>query len=161
MDALALTFLVAAAAQAVAPTPTPTPRPSPPPAVRRRLDLGPYGAPAAGPPPAGSLSEAPRFESTIDVEGKAPVDWDATMAVWWRHYDFDSPAIYGQGQGIPNGGVNLVPLVTKAVDAIKDAKRNREAERARKAADAAAAAAAASPSPSPLPSPSPSASPKP
>ena len=160
MDALALTFLVAAAAQAVAPTPTPTPtpRPSPPPAVRRRLDLGPYGAPAAGPPPAGSLSEAPRFESTIDVEGKAPVDWDATMAVWWRHYDFDSPAIYGQGKGIPNGGVNLIPLISKVADSFKDAKRNREAERARKAADAAVAAAAAA---SPTPTPSPSASPTP
>jgi len=155
MDALALTFLVAAVAQSGAPTPSPTPRPSPSPAARPRLDLGPYGAPAAGPPQGGSLSEAPRFESTIDVEGKAPVDWDATMATWWRHYDFDSPAIYGQGKGIPNGGVNLIPLISKVADSFKDAKRNREADRARKAADAAAAAA------SPTPSPSPSASPKP
>ena len=69
--------------------------------------------------------------------------------------DFESPAIYGQGKGIPNGGVNLLPLVTKAVDAIKDAKRNRDAERARKAANAAAAAAGASPSPSPSPTPKP------
>jgi hypothetical protein len=153
MDALALTFLLAATAQAAAPSPVPTPTPSPKP-VARRLDLGPYGAPAAGPPQGGTLSEAPRFESTIDVEGKAPADFDATMAVWWRHFDFESPAIYGQGQGIPNGGVNLLPLVSKAVDAIKDAKRNRDADRARKAADAAAEAAAS-------PSPTPSASPKP
>jgi hypothetical protein len=155
MHALALTFLLAATAQAAAPTPIPTPTPSPKPAARR-LDLGPYGAPAAGPPRGGTLSAAPRFESTIDVEGKAPADFDATMAVWWRHFDFESPAIYGQGKGIPNGGVNLLPLVTKAVDAIKDAKRNRDAERARKAADAAAEAAAR-----PSPAPSPSASPKP
>jgi hypothetical protein len=153
MDALALTFLLAATAQAAAPSPVPTPTPSPKP-VARRLDLGPYGAPAAGPPQGGTLSEAPRFESTIDVEGKAPADFDATMAVWWRHFDFESPAIYGQGKGIPNGGVNLLPLVSKAVDAIKDAKRNRDADRARKAADAAAEAAAS-------PSPTPSASPKP
>src|SRR5687767_9009199 len=127
MDALALTFLLVASAQAAAPSPAPTPTPSPK-AAARRLDLGPYAAPAAGPPQGGTLSEAPRFESTIDVEGKAPADFDATMAVWWRHFDFESPAIYGQGKGIPNGGVNLLPLVTKAVDAIKDAKRNREAE---------------------------------
>jgi hypothetical protein len=63
------------------------------------------------------------------VEGKAPADFNATMAVWWRHFNFEEPAIYGQGKGIPNGGVNLLPLVSKAVDAIKDAKRNREAER--------------------------------
>ena len=151
MDALALTFLLVATAQAAAPSPVPTPTPSPKPAARR-LDLGPYAAPAAGPPRGGALSEAPRFESTIDVEDKAPADFDATMAVWWRHFDFESPAIYGQGKGIPNGGVNLLPLVSKAVDAIKDAKRNRDAERARKAADAAAAAAAPSPSPSPSPS---------
>jgi hypothetical protein len=154
MDALALTFLLAAAAQAGAPTPTPTPQPSPAPSARPRLDLGSYGAPTAGPPRGGALSESPRFESTIDVEGKAPADFNATMAVWWRHFDFESPAIYGQGKGIPNGGVNLLPLVTKAVDAIKDAKRNRDAERARKEADAAAEAAA-------RPSPAPSASPKP
>jgi hypothetical protein len=154
VDALALTFLLAAAAQAGAPAPTPTPRPSPSPSVRPRLDLGSYGAPSAGPPKGGTLTESPRFESTIDVEGKAPADFNATMAVWWRHFDFESPAIYGQGKGIPNGGVNLLPLVTKAVDAIKDAKRNRDAERARKEADAAAERAGPAPSPSPLPSPS-------
>jgi hypothetical protein len=153
MDALALTFLLAATAQAATPAPVPTPTPSPKPAARR-LDLGPYGAPTAGPPRGGTLSEAPRFESTIDVEGKAPADFDATMAAWWRHFDFESPAIYGQGKGIPNGGVNLLPLVSKVVDTIKDAKRNRDAERARKAADAAAEAAAR-PSPAPAPSTSP------
>jgi hypothetical protein len=145
-------LLVVAAAQA-APSPAPTPRPSPTPAPRR-LDLGSYGAPAGGPPRGGTLTESPRFESTIDVEGKAPADFNATMAVWWRHFDFESPAIYGQGKGIPNGGVNLLPLVTKAVDAIKDAKRNRDAARAREEADAAAEAAA-SPSPAPSASPSP------
>jgi hypothetical protein len=145
-------LLVVAAAQA-APSPSPTPRPSPTPAPRR-LDLGSYGAPAGGPPQGGTLTESPRFESTIDVEGKAPADFNATMAVWWRHFDFESPAIYGQGKGIPNGGVNLLPLVTKAVDAIKDAKRNRDAARASQEADAAAEAAA-SPSPAPSASPSP------
>lgn len=154
MHALAL-FFVAATAQAATPPPVPTPTPSPKP-MARRLDLGPYGAPAAGPPRGGTLTEAPRFESTIDVEGKAPADFDATMAVWWRHFDFESPAIYGQGKGIPNGGVNLLPLVSKVVDKVKDAKRNRDAERARREADAAAAAGA-----SPSPAPSPSASPKP
>jgi hypothetical protein len=153
MDALAL-VLVVASAQAAAPSPTPTPTPSPRPAVRR-LDLGTYGAPSAGPPQGGTLSDSPRFESTIDVEGKAPVDFNATMAVWWRHFAFESPAIYGQGKGIPNGGVNLLPLVTKAVDAVKDAKRNREADKARKAADELAARTAAAPSPSPAPSASP------
>jgi hypothetical protein len=145
-------LLVVAAAQA-APSPAPTPRPSPTPAPAR-LDLGSYGAPTAGPPRGGTLTESPRFESTIDVEGKAPADFNATMAVWWRHFDFESPSIYGQGKGIPNGGVNLLPLVTKAVDAIKDAKRNRDADRARKEADAAAEAAA-SPAPSASPSPRP------
>jgi hypothetical protein len=159
MDVLTLSLLLAAAAQSAAPGPSPEPQPSPtPPAPARRLDLGTYGAPTAGPPQGGSLTDSPRFESTIDVEGKAPADFNATMAVWWQHFNFEEPAIYGQGKGIPNGGVNLLPLVSKAVDAIKDAKRNREAERARKAADAAAEAAAR---PSPAPSPSASPSPRP
>lgn len=150
MDALALFLVLAAqAAPSPAPTPSPSPRPAP-----RRLDLGPYAAPAAGPPQAGSMSDAPRFDSTIDVEGKAPADFNATMAVWWRHFDFTTPAIYNN-QGVPNGGVNLLPLVTKAVDAIKDAKRNRDAEKARKAADELAAKTPAAPSPEPLPSPTP------
>jgi hypothetical protein len=75
------------------------------------------------------------------------------MAVWWRHFDFTDPAIYGQQEGIPNGGVNLQPLVSKAVDAVKDAKRNRDAERARQQADAAVERTGPAPSPTPLPSP--------
>lgn len=148
MPALALVFLLAAGP----PSSAPSPRPSPSAAPRPRLDLGPYGAPTAGPPQGGTLTDSPRFESTIDVEDKAPADFNATMAVWWRHFDFEAPAIYGQGKGIPSGGVNLLPLVEKVVDKVKDAKRNRDAEKARQAADAAAEAAAR-PSPSPSPKP--------
>src|SRR4029453_5998837 len=165
-----------AAALAVAPSaeaqPSPTPSPSPrasaspqakpgpaakPAAPRRKLDLGPSGQPGAGPPkPAETTS--PRFESQVEVPGKAPLpDPNQTMAVWWEHFDFTSPAIYGYGSAYglqaPQGSVNLLPLVKAAAQKNKDSKRNRPAKKA--------PPLEASPSPSPKPSSSPKQSPSP
>jgi len=85
-----------------------------PPQGERRLNLGPYGRPS-GSSAVNSTTEGPRFESTVVVEAKAPPDYNATMAVWWRHFNFTEPAIYGRGipfgKPPPPGSVNILPLV--------------------------------------------------
>lgn len=125
----------------------------------RKLDLGPYGAPAGGTPKVETLTDLPRFESTIEVEGRAPSDLNQTMSVWWAHFNFTSPAVYGRGTAFrappPQGSVDVTPLVGWVADKVRDYKRNR---RSRPKPDASP-----SPGASPLPeaSPSPSPAPKP
>jgi hypothetical protein len=91
------------------------------------LDLGTYGRPGAV--TAGSLLEAPRFESSIDVEGQAPRDLNATMAIWWEHFDLPTPSPYGaaNSSGYRPGskatpGVNVLPVLGWLKDKIKDRK---------------------------------------
>lgn len=119
----------------------------------RRLELGPYGAPVGGTPQVEAITDLPRFESAIDVEGKAPPDFNRTMAVWWAHFNFTDPAVYGRGtafrQPPPKGSVDVTPLVGWVADKVRDFKRNRQQAPKPEA------------SPSPAPSPSPSPSPKP
>ena len=90
-------------------------------APRRRLDLGLYGPPYGAPgrePPAGL-----RFDAWIDVEGAPNRDLDETMAVWWKHFDFVEPAVYGRDYNLrPNAqpnSVNLLPLFQKLYDKLK------------------------------------------
>lgn len=148
--ALALVVALGAEPQSAA-TPEPT-RQAP-----RKLDLGPYGAPAAGTPKVETLTDTPRFESSIDVEGKAPPDFNRTMAVWWAHFDFTSPAVYGRGtafrQAPPKGSVDVTPLVGWVADKVRDYKRNRK--KPPKIDYAVTPAPDASPSPGPTPTPSP------
>jgi len=119
----------------------------------RKLDLGPYGAPASGTPRVETLTDTPRFESTIDVEGKLPPDFNRTMSVWWAHFNFTTPSVYGRGtafrQPPPQGSVDVTPLVGWVADKVRDYKRNRQKVPKPDA------------SPSPAPSPSPSATPEP
>ena len=141
----------------------------------RKLDLGPYGAPTGGTPEVEELTDMPRFESTIEVEGKAPVDFDQTMSVWWGHFNISTGAIYGQGtafrMGAPQGGVDIVPLVKWVAGKVSDYKRNRYKPSSLPPVDAPSPGPSpfpdltlspdASPSPSPAPTPSPTPTPKP
>lgn len=142
-----------ALALAAAATPTPTPAADKPPS--RKLDLGPYAAPAGGTPKVEVLTDTPRFEAIIEVEGKAPPDYNRTMSVWWAHFNFTEPAVYGRGtafrQPPPKGSVDVTPLVGWVADKVRDYKRNRQR----------APTPEASPSPGATPSPAPSPSPKP
>ena len=121
----------------------------------RKLDLGPYGAPAGGTPKVETLTDAPRFESTIDVEGKAPVDFNQAMSVWWAHFNFTSSAVYGRGTAFraapPQGSVDVTPLVNWVADKVSDYKRNRR----KPPIPLASPFPDASPSPSPSPTPTP------
>lgn len=139
--------LAAAAPQAATPTP-----PAP-----RKLDLGPYGAPAGGRPKVEAITDTPRFESAIDVEGKAPPNLNQTMAVWWAHFNITKGAVYGRGtafrQPPPKGSVDVTPLVGWVADKVRDYKRNRQ--KAPKASSAPAPDASPTPAPSPSPSPTP------
>jgi hypothetical protein len=126
---------------------------------QRKLDLGPYGAPAGGTPKVEALTDTPRFESSIDVEGRAPADFNQTMSVWWAHFNFTSPSVYGRGTAFrappPNGSVDITPLVGWVADKVRDYKRNR-----RKAPRPEGPSSPTS-SPSPAPTPSPSPTPEP
>jgi hypothetical protein len=79
----------------------------------KRLNLGPYGRLDTS--PVAALLEMPRFDSSIDVVGRAPRDPNRAMAVWWKHFDIEPPAIYGRGiafrQPPPPGSVDIVPLI--------------------------------------------------
>jgi hypothetical protein len=85
----------------------------------RTLDLGLYGRVS---PPSAAL-DTPRFESAIDVVAERPKDLNATMEVWWRHWDLSTGSLYGKGINFQNQGcptcVNILPLVDKLVKAIK------------------------------------------
>jgi hypothetical protein len=85
----------------------------------RTLDLGLYGRVS---PPSAAL-QTPRFEESIEVVAERPKDLNATMEVWWRHWDLSTGSIYGKGINFQNQGcptcVNILPLVDKLVDAIK------------------------------------------
>ena len=62
------------------------------------------------------------------MEGKAPLDLDETMSIWWGHFSFTTPARYGRGtafrQPPPNGSVDVTPLVGLVADKVKDYKRD-------------------------------------
>jgi hypothetical protein len=127
----------------------------------RKLDLGPYGAPTGGKPEVEELTDIPRFESTIEVEGKAPADFNQTMSVWWAHFNIPLGAVYGRGTAFrappPQGSVDVTPLVSLVSKKVSDYKRNR---RARPKPDASPSPGA-SPSPDATPLPEPSPTPKP
>lgn len=145
---MALLLALAAAADPQSATPTPQ-RP-------RKLDLGPYGAPAGGTPQVESITDTPRFESSIEVEGKLPRDLNQTMAVWWAHFNLPKGGVYGRGtafrQPPPKGSVDVTPLVGWVADKVRDYKRNRQ--KAPKI-DYALPTPSASPSPEPSPTPTP------
>ena len=92
--------------------------------VPKRLNLGPYGRLDTS--PVSALLEMPRFDSSVDVVGRAPRDPNRAMAVWWKHFDIEPPSIYGRGtafrQPPPPGSVDLVPLVQWVADKIKKSK---------------------------------------
>lgn len=138
-----MALVMALAAEAATPTPT----------APRKLDLGPYGAPAGGRPGVEAITDTPRFESAIDVEGKAPPDLNQTMAVWWEHFNITKGGVYGRGtafrQPPPKGSVDVTPLVGWVADKVRDYKRNRQK------APKSSTAPDASPSPDPSPSPTP------
>jgi hypothetical protein len=146
--ALAVADPQAAGSSPQAATPTPAPR---------KLDLGPYGAPAGGRPKVETLTDTPRFESTIDVEDRAPRDFNQTMAVWWAHFNLPKGGVYGRGtafrQPPPKGSVDVTPLVGWVADKVRDYKRNRQ--------KAPRSTASPAPDASPSPAPSPTATPRP
>lgn len=127
----------------------------------RKLDLGPYGAPGGGTPKVETLTDTPRFESTIDVEARAPADFNQTMSVWWAHFNFTSPSVYGRGTAFrgapPQGSVDVTPLVNWVADKVRDFKRNRR----KPPIPLASPFPDGSPSPASSPSPSPSPTPEP
>lgn len=94
-------------------------------AAQDRLRLGPYGN-AYGPPPLEGLRGGPRFESEIDVDARIPRDLNETMAVWWKHFDFET-SVYGSGIAIKPpthpGAFDILPLVDWLV---KKARRSRD-----------------------------------
>jgi hypothetical protein len=99
-------------------------------APRSWLDLGAHGRPGAV--TYQTLLDAPRFQSSIDVEAKAPQDLNVTMAVWWHHFDLPKPSPYGHANttayrpgtaGAP--AVNLLPVFGWIADKIKD-RKNRD-----------------------------------
>ena len=63
------------------------------------------------------------------MEGKAPVDFNPAMSVWWAHFNFTSAAVYGRGTAFraapPQGSVDVTPLVNWVADKVSDYKRNR------------------------------------
>jgi len=73
------------------------------PPAPRRLNLGAYTQPY-GPPSVKSLLDAPRFESTVDVYGKAAdtIALTAKMAWWMQDFEFT----YG-----PTPGVGRAPTL--------------------------------------------------
>jgi hypothetical protein len=115
----------------------------------RKLDLGPYGAPSGGTPKVETITDLPRFESTIDVEAKAPADLNQTMSLWWSHFNMTSASVYGYGTAFrappPNGSVDITPLVGWVSDKVRDYKRNHRKP------PKASPSPGASPSPSPTP----------
>ena len=70
-----------------------------------------------------------RFDAQVDVEGKAPRDPNEAMAVWWRHFNFQT-SIYGRGINIRTpshpGAFDIVPLVDWLAKKTKEAKKAKE-----------------------------------
>ena len=96
-------------------------------AIPKNLNLGDYALFAPTPKP--SLSLAPRFDTTIEVVASLPRDPNATMADWWRHWNFEY-SIYGRGiniqQPMPGGGFNLLPLFEWIGKKAKEREEKRE-----------------------------------
>jgi len=90
----------------------------------QRLDLGLYGSPYG--PPSRELTSELRFEAWMEVVGQVRSDPNQTMAFWWRHFDFEAPAIYGRDYNLrPNAqpnAVNILPLLQKAYDKLRKRK---------------------------------------
>jgi hypothetical protein len=86
------------------------------------LDLGTWGRPGAITAET-VLQGAPRFESTVTVEGRGPRDPNQAMAEWWDSWDLPEPTVYGQNltyrPGVPINSVNLLPLIDLIVKKIK------------------------------------------
>jgi hypothetical protein len=117
---------VGASGQA-APLANPTPSPSAAPGSQgeRRLALGTYRDPYDR-SDIDAILKTPRFQSSVDVEAQAPPDFNATMAVWWQHFDFEQ-SVYGRGiaiQPTPRGGFNILPLVDWLAKKVKDSRNN-------------------------------------
>jgi hypothetical protein len=85
----------------------------------RPLNLGLYGRVY----PASQALQMPRFESSIEVIGERPLDYNDTMAVFWRQWDLSTGSLYGKGVAFHNQGcatcVNILPLIDKLIDKIK------------------------------------------
>ena len=114
--AVVLSLLLSAPEAGASPPASPSPPPEP---ARRRLDLGTFGSPYAEAPR--DASRNLRFESWVDVIGEPKPTPNETMMVWWEHFDFTEPAVYGRGynlNGQPNS-VNLLPLFEKIYDKLK------------------------------------------
>lgn len=110
-------LLSAGAVEATPPPSSPPPEPS-----RKRLDLGLFGSPYGTAPP--DASQNLRFESWVEVVGDPKGSTNETMMVWWKHFDFTEPAVYGRGY-IPNAqpnSVNLLPMFEKIYDKLKKRK---------------------------------------
>src|SRR5262245_52314851 len=74
------------------------------------LNLGTWGRPGAVTAES-VLRDAPRFESTVNVEGRAPRDPNEAMAEWWRHFNLPEGSIYGQGLSyFPGQPVNAINI---------------------------------------------------
>jgi hypothetical protein len=117
--AAALALVLGAPGVMAAPPPSPSPRPEP---ARKRLDLGLFGSSYATAPR--DASQNLRFESWVEVIGDPKPSANETMMVWWKHFDFTEPAVYGRGyalNGQPNS-VNLLPVFEKIYDKLKKRK---------------------------------------
>jgi hypothetical protein len=89
-----------------------------------RLNLGPYGRVHSN-PAADASTPLPRFESSVDVLGKAPPpDLNVTMAVWWNHFNISTGSVYGKGI-VTQPTVNLVPLVEWLAKKVKEKKQSQ------------------------------------
>src|SRR5207249_2854170 len=99
-------------------------------AERPRLNLGPYGQPYSSPTLTSLSDSSPRFESHVEVLGKAPRDPNLAMAVWWEHFNLSTAAIYGKGtifrQAPPKGMIDVVPFVQWWLDKRKKKKEQEE-----------------------------------
>jgi hypothetical protein len=92
------------------------------------FELGPFANPFEVQPNRRPSDPAQAwFESYVEVQAEAPKDLNATMQVWWRHFDFQY-SIYGRGYNLPDDptpSINLMPLVDWAAKQIRNHRRNR------------------------------------
>jgi hypothetical protein len=102
---------------------TPNAETSVPASERPRLKLGPYGRAYTNPVSDAAASTLPRFESSVEVFGKAPpLEFNQTMAVWWDHFNISTGSLYGKG--IPTyQTVNLIPLAEWLAKKVKEKKK--------------------------------------
>lgn len=96
----------------------------------KRLNLGPFADPYARVDDE-TLAELLRFEQHVEVHGEAPKDLQASMALWWDHFNFEY-SVYGRGYNVQKpvhpGAINILPLLDWVKDKIKQARQNRSNE---------------------------------